>query len=76
MATTNYPLQDVALTPAAPGVPATHGAGVALPAPGVVPQLADTAAPASAVYYSTTRNALAFKDPTGTVFLITVTVPS
>jgi hypothetical protein len=49
--------------------------GLILPAPGVIPQLADSAAPVCSVYYSTTQMALCFKDTSGTVNLITTTVP-
>jgi hypothetical protein len=45
--------------------------GVVLPDPGVIPQLADSAADNCSVYYSTTQSALAYKDPSGTVHLIT-----
>lgn len=51
------------------------GPGVVIPAPGVVPQLADDTAPDGAVYFSTTRNALVFRDVIGAVHLISTTNP-
>lgn len=51
---------------------ASTAAGVSLPDPGVVPQLADADAVNCSVYYSTDGSALSWKDLDGTVHTITV----